>query len=162
MFAPTIDHPDYGILFVAHHRCPHTDAAGERQLVMAALKLIRRLDPDGFEARADTEALRRRLDELAIPAGRQPYSRPMDAIVAAVARVGTPEPPALEELTRLAYERGLARESDAGLLYQRLAVAGEIGRRGEWMRVAVEAEILRRPWIWDLPEDTSEYDPQYY
>ena len=43
MFAPTIDHPDYGILFVAHHRCPHTDAAGERQLVMAALKLIRRL-----------------------------------------------------------------------------------------------------------------------
>lgn len=156
MFATPIDHPDYGTLFVAHHRCAHTDSAGERQLIMAALKLIRRLDPDGCESRADTEALRARLDALAIPAGRQPYTTAFDAIAAAVARVD----PA--EAAIRTYELGLRGASDATLLYQRLAVAGEIGRRGQRMRAAVEVEVLRRPWIWSSPEDTSDYDPQHY
>lgn len=156
MFAPTIDHPDYGVLFVAHHLSEFTGVAGERQLCMAALKLIRRLDPDGFEARRDTEALRARLDALAVPAGRQPYTTPFDAIAAAVARVD----PA--EAALRSYELGLRGISDEMLLYQRLAVAGEIGRRGERMRAAVEAEVLRRSWLWELPEDTSEFDPAVY
>lgn len=156
MFAPTIDHPDYGTLFVAHHRCAHTDSAGERQLIMAALKLIRRLDPDGFESRRDTEALRARLDALAVPAGRQPYVTAFDAIAAAVARVD----PA--ESAIRTYELGLRGASDATLLYQRLAVAGEIGRRGERLRAAVEAEVLRRPWLWSTPEGTGDYEEAMY
>lgn len=156
MFAPTIDHPDYGVLFVAHHRCPYTDDAGERQLVMAALKLIRRLDPDHFEARRDTEALRARLDALAVPAGRQPYVAPFDAIASAVARVD----PA--ESAMRTYELGLRGASDAELLYRRLAVAGEIGRRGERLRAAVEAELARRPWIGAVPEDAGECEQVVY
>lgn len=156
MFAPTIDNPDYGTLFVAHHRCPFTDDAGERQLIMAALRLIRRLDPDGCEARRDTEARRARLDALAVPAGRQPYVAPFDAIAAAVARVDP------DEAALRTFELGLRGVSDATLLYQRIAVAGESGRRGERLRAAVEVEVLRRSWIWETPEDTSEHDPQHY
>lgn len=160
MFAPTIDHPDYGVLFVAHHRCPFTDSAGERQLIMAALKLIRRLDPAGFEGRRDTEALRARLDALAVPAGRQPYTTAFDAIAAAVARVDPAE--AAQSAAMRTFELGLRGASDAELLYRRLAVAGEIGRRGERLRAAVEAELARRPWVGETPGGAGECEQVVY
>lgn len=144
MFAATIDDPRYGVAFVEHHLTGRESVTALRQWIMNGIKLVRALAPADWEQRPDTEALRAWLDLLAADerrAGVRPVSvSPVEAVAAVFAR-------------------GLRTMTDEELLYCRLAYARETGRRGEALRECVEAELLRRPWLVEVPEDTSEWDP---
>jgi hypothetical protein len=155
MFAPTIDHPRYAILFVEHHLTGTETTPALRQWISNGIKLVRAMDPLGWESRADVEALRRWLDLLADTPATARMARVTPAEATALA---------LDSADFLAetFARSLRAMGDEMLLYARLAHQGETGRRGETMRACVEAELLRRPWLIAVPEDTSEYDPAMY
>ena len=147
MFAAMIDDPRYGVRFVEHHLTGAESAPALRQLIMNGIKLVRAMDPLGWESRPDVASLRAWLDLLAkqerARGARQASVSPLEAVAAA-------------------FSRGARAMGDEELLYCRLAYAREAGRRGEVLRECVEAELLRRPWLIEQPEDASEYDPALY
>jgi hypothetical protein len=155
MFAPTIEHPRYGILFVEHHLTGSETTPALRQMIRNGIKLVRALDPLDWEARADVEALRRWLDLLADTPATARMARVTPAEATALAIDGG-------DFLADTFARSLRRMGDEMLLYARLAHQGETGRRGETMRECVEAELLRRPWLIEVPEETSEFDPAVY
>lgn len=157
MFAATIDDPRYGVAFVEHHLTGEESVAALRQWIMNGIKLVRAQCPVDWERRPDVEALRAWLDLLAADEWsrgvRQGSVGPVSAATVAVAR---------DDFGLAAFARSVRRMTDQELLYCRLAYRGETGRRGEALREVVEDELSRRPWLIEVPEDTSEYDPALY
>lgn len=143
MFAASIDDPRYGIKFMDHHLTGREGIPAIRQWIMSAIKLIRAQRPADWERRDDVATLRAWLDALADRPGegrRAASVSPLEAVAATFAR-------------------SVRTMTDEELLYCRLAYQGETGRRGEVLRECVDVEMLRRPWLAEMPEDTSEWDP---
>jgi hypothetical protein len=154
--------PRYGMLLARRHLPGCRDLPAKRQLAMLALKLLRQADPGRLEVRRDVAVLRRWLDLLnaadrVARLGADTWRAPSVSPAEAAARAAASDAFGLR-----AFALQLRSCTDEELFYHRLAHQGEIGRRGEALRECVEEELLRRPWLIEVPEDASDCDPAVY
>lgn len=147
----TDDHTRYGIAFARQVLPTCRDLDARRAVLAAVLKAIGRADPRNLETRRDVAVLRRYLDLL--NAGDR----------LARLRAGTPGAPSVRPAdAAAAFAERLRRMPDEDVLYCRVAYQCEDGPGAEARRERIEEELIRRPWLCEMPEDAGEYDPALY